>query len=119
MKIKSPFLVPAFALIGIALAFVFEKPLSARQKFGLFLREHPYNNRGAWHTVDEEPGADHPDRAWEQDFMRTMNPALGRPTPELLPAIISRMRSAPTTGTMNIPGNASSPWQERGPNNVG
>lgn len=58
-----------------------------------------------------------PDLAWEQDYLRTMDPALGRPAPERLPATLDLMK-----GMRNMqvaPGSASAPWVERGPNNVG
>jgi hypothetical protein len=37
--------------------------------------------------VDEEK-RDNPWGAYDQDYDRTMNPVLGRPTPEILPAIV-------------------------------
>src|SRR5664279_3276348 len=108
------------ASLGVSAAFYFEKPLNEREKFSRYLKEHPFNNRQHIEIAnDDENETDRPDLAWEQDFMRTLNPTLGRPTPEVLPAIIQQIRSTPTRITMSIPGDGSSPWVERGPNNIG
>ena len=103
-----------------------EKQLTDREKYSLFLKEHPFNN----HLKSEEKilsedekekegknKADRPDLAWEQDYLRTLDPALGRPAPERLPAIIAQIRNA-SLGK-SAPGNINSPWEERGPNNIG
>ncbi|MFZ4798158.1 MAG: fibronectin type III domain-containing protein, partial [Bacteroidia bacterium] len=103
-----------------------EKQLTAREKYSLFLKEHPFNNhpKSEEKILSEEEKekegknkADRPDLAWEQDFLRTLDPALGRPAPERLPAIIAQIRNA-SLGK-SAPGNINSPWEERGPNNVG
>ena len=101
------------------------KQLTAREQYSLFLKEHPFNNHTKSESeilseVEEEEGenkADRPDLAWEQDFLRTMDPALKRPAPERLPAIIAQMRNV--TMGKTAPGNLTAPWQERGPNNIG
>lgn len=101
------------------------KPLTAREKFSAFLHAHPFNNRergaGTERTEEEEegeeePSRDRPDLAWEQDYMRTLDPALGRPAPErLIPIMASLKRQF----AAQAPGSSSTPWVERGPNNVG
>ena len=101
------------------------KQLTAREQYSLFLKEHPFNNHTKSESEilseeEEEEGenkADRPDLAWEQDFLRTMDPALKRPAPERLPAIIAQMRNV--TMGKTAPGNLTAPWQERGPNNIG
>ena len=65
---------------------------------------------------------DGPDKAFEQDFYRTMNLELKRPTPELLPAIVNEnyLKLQSNKIALAIPGSSSSaPWVELGPNNVG
>lgn len=121
MKNISNLIIICAAFFGIATAFYFERPLTKKEKFSKFLHEHPFNNRPRIERdLDEEENeSDRPDLAWEQDFMRTMNPTLGRPTPEVLPATLKQITAIPTRTTMSIPGSASSPWVERGPNNVG
>ncbi len=102
---------------------VITKQLTAREQYSLFLKEHPFNNRSKSELEilrEEEEGenkADRPDLAWEQDFLRTMDPALKRPAPERLVAIMAQMKKA-SLGKTN-PGNAAAPWSERGPNNIG
>ncbi len=65
---------------------------------------------------------DGPDKAFEQDFFRTMNLDIKRPTPELLPDIIHQnfFKLKSNTKALAIPGSSSSaPWVELGPSNVG
>jgi hypothetical protein len=103
--------------------------LSEREKYEDFLRNHPFNNRKSNNDIEEdeareerEKNPDRPDLAFEQDFLRTMDPSLKRPTPELLADVVRRNRQqweaeelAPT-----VPGSgASTAWKERGPRNVG
>lgn len=64
----------------------------------------------------EEAETDGPMEAIEQDFNRTMNPALGRPTRENLVGIMQQMS---TNSVLNSPGSSTTPWVERGPSNVG
>lgn len=59
-----------------------------------------------------------PDKAWAQDWLWTMNPKLGRPTPELLPGIIEQMEAQEST-LMGLPGSTAAAWIARGPSNVG
>jgi hypothetical protein len=102
-----------------------EKQLTAREKYSLFLKNHPFNNHKkedlSLKNEEEEEGkdknTDRPDLAWEQDYLRTLDPALGRPAPERLPAIIAKMRKITLGKT--APGNITAPWVERGPNNIG
>ncbi len=120
MNQKTTLSILASAVIGIALAFYFEKPLNQREKFGRYLSEHPFNNRERIEIEnDEENEGDRPDLASEQDFLRTMNPVLGRPTPEVLASTIQQIRATPSHTTMGTPGSVTAPWVERGPNNVG
>ena len=57
-----------------------------REKYGEYLRNHPYNNRK--HISKAELKAmnkqDRPDLAWEQEFLRTADPKTGRPMSERL-----------------------------------
>ncbi len=107
--------------------------LSDRALHAAFLNNHPFHNRK--NIADEKEkdtgdddeyeyeDKDHPDRpdlAFEQDFLRTMNPALKRPTPEVLSDIIrNNAIQRSRVATNGIPGATGNPWVERGPNNVG
>ena len=65
---------------------------------------------------------DGPDKAFEQDFYRTMNLEIKRPTPELLPDIIHQnfLKLKSNIKALAIPGSSSNaPWVELGPSNVG
>jgi PKD repeat protein len=67
--------------------------------------------------LQQIPKQDRPDLAWEQDFLATLDPALGRPTPEVLLPIYQQVAAQNQLMPL-APGAASSPWEERGPNNV-
>ena len=64
---------------------------------------------------------DAPEKAVEQDFERTKDPALNRPTPEVLPGVILNSAIQSFSGAlMGLPGaGASTSWIQRGPNNIG
>lgn len=59
-----------------------------------------------------------PDKYWEQEFLSTLNPKLGRPTQEVLTPEIQKLLNQ--NGDIALqPGTSNSKWQLRGPNNVG
>ncbi len=117
--------------------------LSEREKYEVYLSNHAFNNRV--HAIkDKEPEfetgeerearkereeqaenkSDRPDLAFEQDFLRTMNPTLKRPTPEVLPDIIRKNRRGASSNAKptSLPGDNTSVttnWKELGPTNVG
>jgi hypothetical protein len=106
-----------------------------RKAYERFLENHPFNRRtreavrsiGPDGNEDEEEEGkdpDRPDLAFEQDFLRTMDPRLGRPTPEVLDAIRKRnieiLDERPDQAVQALPGSSTATaWTERGPNNVG
>jgi PKD repeat protein len=95
--------------------------LSPREQYALFLKNHPFNNRPRlspeqWKQVPKE---DRPDLAWEQNFLATMDPALGRPAPERLQTVYQMVDQHQNMPLPGIPGSAGHPWVERGPDNVG
>ena len=110
------------------------KPID-RASYERFLENHPFqrNPRASVRSLgpngqedEEEEGKDpdRPDLAFEQDFLRTMDPRLGRPTPEVLDAIrkknIDRFSEIPEQAVQALPGSSvATAWTERGPNNVG
>ena len=107
--------------------------LSAREKYEALLKAHPFNNKKLEENEKEsgeveeesERKPDRPDLAYQQDFLRTMNPVLKRPTPELLTEIIKKNHPLSKNSGIRanrMPGDNSSSatnWTERGPNNVG
>lgn len=88
-----------------------------RETFEAFLAQHPFNNLD---LSDEEiadlPKKDRPDLAFQQDFLRTLDPQLGRPTPERLFPTLKKL-----TADANARQSKTSTvtWIERGPTNVG
>ena len=119
------------------------RALSEREKYEVYLSNHAFNNR-VRAIKDREPEfekeqdrearkereeeaekkLDRPDLAFEQDFLRTMNPTLKRPTPEVLPDIIRKNRrgAISTAKPTSLPGDNTSVttnWKELGPTNVG
>ena len=90
-----------------------------QQAYRELINNHPYSQRPRFQEgeipAEGKPAA--PDRAWEQDYLRTMDPSLGRPTPEVLIGIMQTVGGGEGYGL--APGAAQAPWVERGPNNVG
>lgn len=112
-----------FALGLISFA-IFNSIPDEKDKLIAILESHPYNNRKP--IAEEEMKAmaklDRPDLAIEREFVMTLNPSMGRPTPEvLLPTIkkVSDYRKAFLAKT--LPGSESdqAKWTERGPNDIG
>ncbi|UTW63757.1 T9SS type A sorting domain-containing protein [bacterium SCSIO 12741] len=92
-----------------------------RELFTKYLNEHPFENRprmtkAEWKKVPKE---DRPDLAWEQDFLRTMDPKTGRPMTERLFPILASMHGGSAQQGLAPGGGSSNQWTERGPNNVG
>lgn len=93
--------------------------LREKDKYRDFVNNHEFSLRERLtpEQIKKMPKRDRPDLAWEQDFLATMDPSQGRPTPEALIPLynqISQMRN----NLMTTPGATSSPWVERGPSNV-
>ncbi len=95
--------------------------LTEREKYEEFINSHPYSTRE--HLTPEQlkaiPKKDRPDLAMEQDFLLTMDPALGYPTPERLIPIYQQVAAASKHPIPGTPGSIATPWVERGPDNVG
>lgn len=91
-----------------------------RTEYESFLKNHPYYQQA--YTSKELkaiPKEDRPDMAWQQDYLLTMDPALKRPTPEVLvdnyKEVIARRQNRKD---MMLPGDSENEWVEHGPNNV-
>ncbi|MFA6260893.1 MAG: T9SS type A sorting domain-containing protein [Bacteroidia bacterium] len=110
-------------LFGISLGLKmyhdhFFTPPSSREIWSQYLQKHPFNNRErAAKSQEKKNKTDRPDLAWEQDYLRTMDPALGRPAPERLVQTMAQMSN--NSGMYFAPGASTTPWIERGPMNVG
>lgn len=75
------------------------------------------------HMVKSElkkiPKYDRPDLAWEQDFLRTMDPTTGKPENQRLLEVYKKVAALRNGDLARSPGDVDAPWTERGPNNVG
>lgn|GEM_PF-233624 len=108
-----------YAIIISILAVQFWSCSDKRSVYEQQLKKHPYYDLSR--TVDEpftsdEP--DHPDLAWQRDFLMTMDPSLGYPTPEKLidaKKLIAKFKSIKATNSKST----AISWTERGPLNTG
>jgi len=60
-----------------------------------------------------------PDLFWAQEYIATMNPVTGKPSPENIMTAIQQSSASKNLGRRAMPGMSVTPWVERGPNNVG
>lgn len=95
--------------------------ISQRSVYENFINNHPYTTRERLtpEQLKAIPKKDRPDLAMEQDFLLTMDPALGRPAPERLHPVYQQIQAARQNPIQGTPGATNTPWVERGPNNVG
>jgi len=109
------------SLLLLTASQIIEKPQSARESYQSFLAEHPFNNRARLSKEEwkNNPPQDRPDLAWEQNYIATMDPVLGRPAVERLEQVYQIVDQSNNQPIPGIPGSAASPWTERGPDNVG
>ncbi|MCH8555581.1 MAG: T9SS type A sorting domain-containing protein [Schleiferiaceae bacterium] len=108
----------AATFTGLAVFYFPVSELDAKSEFRNYINNHPYfvRERLDPDSIKKIPKFFRPDLAYEQEFLSTLNPQLGRPTPENLWSIhdsVSAYQFSEST-----PGSSSSPWIERGPNNV-
>lgn len=96
-----------------------EPPLDRWERYGLSLAAHPFSQRPHLSPEDwkKKPKADRPDLAFEQNWLMTMDPLLGRPAPERLAQARARLeKSAERRAKSTLP---DLQWEERGPFRVG
>ncbi len=114
-------ILPLFLLAFLFQDATFQISFSEKEIFKDFVENHRFSVREKLTPaqIKEIPKRDRPDLAWEQNFLATMNPALGRPTPEKLPPVLAQVQQIKNQVAPIAPGAAGSPWTERGPDNVG
>ncbi len=88
-----------------------------RQKHAASLARSPFNKTQTLTKAERKKLGIPPNKYLERQWELTMNPEIGRPTPEKLLDIQKQIRSG--DATRSVPGIVSSPWIERGPGNVG
>ncbi len=94
---------------------------NSKKDYKEFLANHEYNNRAKLSPEEYKaiPKKDRPDLAWEQNFLMTMDPALGYPPVERLIPVFQKVKEMRRALKSGIPGEQAFPWEDRGPNNVG
>ena len=66
--------------------------------------------------IKSMPKHDRPDLAWKQNFLETLDPALGHPATERLMKAYRKVKSFSSLKSVGV---EQHPWEERGPYNVG
>lgn len=101
-----------------------EEPKDLRQEHADQIAAHPFSQPVDFEAWQKMPKADRPDLAYQQNFMMTMDPALGYPTPERLVQAKPRIQESrnqflqknASVQDTNLP---QLVWEERGPYEVG
>jgi len=110
-----------FAILSISVFLLLinhaNKTKKLRIKYANFIKSSPYSKTKVLSKADLKkiPKEDRPDLAFEQDFLRTMDPSTGRPERKRLLKILNTDKSKgivyKSSSTLN--------WQTRGPLQVG
>lgn len=112
----------------MAVAMLVSWPIDKRIEYERALLEHPYSQMamGKETVKRTQRKYDRPDLAMMQEFLRTMDPSLMRPTPEVLyeknaQMAIVRDYGVGTSGDIQSLATSisQSQWIERGPSNIG
>lgn len=88
-----------------------------RLAYEAFINSHSYNRQISISELEKIPKRDRPDLAFEQNFLATLDPSTGKPELERLFPVMAMTKQMQQNGS-RTPGSATSPWVERGPNNV-
>ncbi len=88
-----------------------------REKHANFLAHSPFKKTQNMSKAERKELGIPPNKYLERQWELTMNPALGRPTPEKLYALESKIKEQ--FQRRGVPGTTGVAWVERGPGNVG
>lgn len=125
-KIKVFLGVTVLGILGYALSYTFlsnetennSQVTTLQEKHANFLANSPFKENKMLSRKDRKAKGLPPNAYNEQKWELTMNPSLGRPTPENLPRIEREIEQFDLQE--RTPGDAiDNTWQERGPNNIG
>ncbi len=92
------------------------KMVDKRSKHTAFLEHSPFVTSKNLSSKTRKFMGIPPNKYLERRWELTMNPEIGRPTPEKLFKLSEQLRHNPAR---LVPGDAGNAWVERGPNNVG
>lgn len=117
---KKLLIISAFSILVVGLIVPISKK-DHHEEYAEFFNSHKYSTRERLtpEQLKAIPKKDRPDLAMEQDFLLTMDPALGRPAPERLFNVYRQIKAAQKHPVPGTPGSTTTPWVERGPSNVG
>lgn len=89
-----------------------------KEKYSHFLRNHPFAKTKMLPKKERKALSIPPNAFYEQEWLYTADPALGRPTPEVTLQLQMQLDELEQMG--RVPGDGmDNQWVERGPNNVG
>ncbi|WP_264559875.1 T9SS sorting signal type C domain-containing protein [Flavobacterium sp. N2270] len=89
-----------------------------RAKYSNYLRNHPFAKTKTLPKSERKAIGLPPNAFYEQEWLYTSNPVLGRPTPELVRILQTELEEQERLN--RVPGDGlDNQWVERGPNNVG
>ncbi len=89
-----------------------------RKKHQEFLKNSPFQKSQSLSKKERKKLGIPPNKYLERQWELTMNPALGRPTPEKLHALEKKLSELYAL-RRSVPGQGENAWVERGPKNVG
>ena len=120
---KNRILIIGLVIITGALLFFQLKNSSKstiREKHASFLKNSPFKKTLNLSKKERKALGIPPNKYLEREWELTMNPDLGRPTPEKLFEIQKQLdKELEQTNLRSVPGEYNNFWEERGPNNVG
>ncbi|MBD3725344.1 MAG: hypothetical protein IE891_11385, partial [Flavobacteriaceae bacterium] len=89
-----------------------------KDNYSNFLRNHPFAKTRVLPKSERKALGIPPNAFYEQEWLYTADPALGRPTPEVVLQLQMQLEQLELSG--RVPGDGiDNQWVERGPNNVG
>lgn len=109
-------------LLGLMILGSWQTAWAQKKNYNRQVRKtEKHLNKKVQKNADTKPLMKHatPDAYWIQEFIATMDPALGKPTPESLLTALQELNSNQYTQYGAMPGTTNTPWVERGPTNVG
>lgn len=89
-----------------------------KEKYSHFLRNHPFAKTRVLTKKERKAAGIPPNAFYEQEWLYTTDPVLGRPTPEVTLQLQMQLDELEQMG--RVPGDGmDNQWVERGPDNVG
>ena len=98
-----------------------KETIALRKSHANFLKNNPFKKTYLMSEDVRKAAGLPPNKYYEQEWIATMNPVIGRPTPENLTKIREDLENSRAQALANrVPGDGTDNlWVERGPNNVG